>query len=208
MSRRNFLILYKFSFALLVIAAIATQLSHGVKLTLGFSIVNFLSFFTIESNLFGVLIMGMSAYYLYTLKKRDDGLDVLRGAATLYMVTTGIIYAILLSGTDVQTPLPWVNAVLHYIFPLAVLIDWLIDKPAAKTTLKQSLLWLIFPLVYAAYALIRGPFANHWYPYPFLNPAQHGYATIALNCVVIGVAVAVLSLIIARLPRLGRKLAK
>ena len=55
-------------------------------------------------------------------------LSQFRGAATLYMAITGMIFSLLLSGADVQTPIPWVNSTLHYVFPLFIVIDWLVDR--------------------------------------------------------------------------------
>lgn len=199
MDKRRFLIAYKIFFAVLVAAAITTQLYHGIQ-NADFSFVNFFSYFTIQSNLFGVIVLLMSADLLFWKRKRDHEQEMLRGAATLYMVTTGIIYAVLLSHTNVQVTLPWVNDVLHRIFPLVMLADWLYDKPTHKITARQSLLWIIYPLIYGAYTLIRGPLAHHWYPYPFINPGEHGYWSVAVSCVIIGIFIALLARIIARLP--------
>lgn len=33
--------------------------------------------------------------------------------------------------------------------------------------------WLIIPLLYSGYSIIRGAISG-WYPYPFFNPAQSG----------------------------------
>ena len=62
--------------------------------------------------------------------------------------------------------------------------------------LRNALLWLIFPLLYFAYSLIRGAIVD-WYPYPFMDPRLHGYGHVALNCLVIAVGFAVLSIAIA-----------
>lgn len=207
MNRRWFLIAYKVTFAVLVVAAITIQLNHGLQAE-AFSTVNFFSFFTIESNLFGAATLLLSAMLLSRNQKRDHEQEMLRGAATLYMVVTGIVYASLLAGADVQTPIPWINIVLHYVFPIVMLADWLYDKPGKKITPRQSLLWLIFPVVYVIYSLIRGPFAHHWYPYPFLNVSQHGYAIVIVNSTIIGLVVVLLSLILIKLPRTIRKVIK
>lgn len=60
-----------------------------------------------------------------------------------------------------------------------MLVDYLIDRPKRKISFKRSLVWLAFPLLYLLYSLIRGA-AVGWYPYPFLNPNNHGYGSIAL----------------------------
>lgn len=43
---------------------------------------------------------------------------------------------------------------------------------------------LIFPVVYAAYSLLRGPIAK-WYPYPFLDLDQNTGGQVALNIVLL-----------------------
>jgi hypothetical protein len=118
------------------------------------------------------------------------------------MVITGLVYSLLLSQVDVQTPLPWVNAVLHYIFPLVLLIDWLIDPPKRRLTNKDGLMWLSFPLIYAVYTLIRGH-STHWYPYSFINVNQHGYTTVALNILIIALFMIGLAAGVAKLPALS-----
>ncbi len=48
--------------------------------------------------------------------------------------------------------------------------------------LHRALIWLVYPLLFAVYSLIRGPIVG-WYPYPFLDPAHvGGYGVVALYC--------------------------
>lgn len=204
MDKKQFAITYRLAFALLIPITVAIQLAYSLERAQGFSLVSFFSYFTIQSNLFAAVILSMSAYVLWK-RKKDAQLESLRGAATLYMVVTGIIYNLLLRGDSLGTLLPWVNDILHRIVPVVMLFDWLYYPPARKFTAKEALTWLIYPVVYAIYTLIHGPLARHWYPYPFINAALHGYGRVALNCVVIAVSMTVLALIIARLPSLRRK---
>jgi hypothetical protein len=69
--------------------------------------------------------------------------------------------------------LPWVNIVLHYIMPVVMVVDWLVLPPKTTLSLQQTAYWLIYPLVYLVYTLVRGA-AVGFYPYPFLNPATAG----------------------------------
>lgn len=190
------IIAYRAFFALLALSAVIGQLVYGVA-RYGMDPVNFYSYFTIESNIFAVIIFLISAKALY-LGNSDKLLDHLRGAAALYMTITGLIYSILLSGVDVNTPLPWVNIVLHYVFPVVVLADWLVTRSGSIITPKRALLWLIFPLAYFVYSLVRGAITG-WYPYPFLNAGQLGYAMVAVNAAIIAAGMAVLALMLARL---------
>ncbi|MCW2602206.1 MAG: hypothetical protein JWN61_341, partial [Pseudonocardiales bacterium] len=67
-------------------------------------------------------------------------------------------------------------------------------------------IWLIFPLGYLIYSLVRGPIAD-WYPYPFMDPDEHGYGGIAITSMIIAVAVAGIAVAIALAPRVTSKAA-
>jgi hypothetical protein len=166
-----------------VVAAIITQLSNTIRN--GNSVVNFFSFFTIQSNIIGVVAITIAA--LAGLRARSSvWLSQLRGAATLYMAITGMIFSLLLSGADVQTPIPWVNSTLHYVFPLFIVIDWLVDRSVRPLSFKQGLIFLSYPVAYGIYSLIRGPIVD-WYPYPFLDPRTNGYTFVAVMMVVVAI---------------------
>lgn len=201
MLSKNFAAAYKAIIAAVVIAAVVTQFSFSSINVGGFSASNFFSFFTIESNILAVIMFLISAYF--TLRgKVSHNLDIWRGASTLYMIITGIVYVLLLSGLEesLQTSIPWVNFVLHYAFPVAVLLDWFIDRPVFKITLKQGLLWLTFPIAYAVYSLIRGAITS-WYPYPFLNPIiEGGYVKIAIVSCMIAIGAYGITLMLTAVP--------
>ena len=200
MHKRYLVATYRLGFGLLTIAAITAQLLHNVQLQV-FNPVNFFSFFTIESNVLASLIY-VVAGVAGLAGKQGTQLALLRGAATLYMTVTGIIYVLLLSGlTQADSSLAWVNIVLHYIMPLAVLVDWLISPPAVRIAFKQAAWWLIFPISYLAYSLIRGHIVT-WYPYPFLNPANGGYTKVAVTAIGIAVAFVILTWLISGVTRL------
>jgi hypothetical protein len=172
-----------------VVAAIITQLANTI--TVGNSVTNFFSFFTIQSNIIGVIAVTTAAL-APTAARESVWLSQLRGAATLYMAITGMIFSLLLSGADVQTPIPWVNSVLHYVFPLFIVVDWLVDRSVRPLSFRQGLIFLAYPIAYGAFALIRGPIVD-WYPYPFLDPRVHGYPYVAVMMIfvsVVGLALA------------------
>ena len=108
------------------------------------------------------------------------------------MTVTYVVFALLLADTDVDVTHEWVNTVVHVLFPIAVMLDWVVDPPANAVSTRGSLAWLAYPLLWLAYTMVRGPIAG-WYPYPFLDPAKGGYGTVALYVVgifVFGVVVA------------------
>ena len=65
----------------------------------------------------------------------------------------------------------WVDVVLHKIFPVIVILDWILYPPGTELRYRDALRWLIYPLVLLGFTLVRGA-ADGWYPYPFLDPAN------------------------------------
>lgn len=162
----------RFILVITVFTAIIGQIIYSTLNVPGFSPANFFSFFTVESNIFAAVVLLISAY-VSLVGKPSRRLEYFRGAATMYMVVVGVIYFLLLRGSEgsLNTPLPSVNFVLHYLFPAYILIDWVVSPLTHTLRFKKALLWLVFPIAYLAYSLIRGPIAG-WYPYPFIDP--HG----------------------------------
>ena len=195
--KRNYLIGYKVFFGLLGFSAIITEIvtisARGL-----FSASDFFSYFTIEANTIAFIVFLVSASYLFA-RKKSAVVDFFRGASTFFMVVTGIVFAVLLAGIEgaTLTAVPWDNIVLHYLIPIAVTLDWILDPPAQKISYQKALAWLIFPLAYLAYSLIRGPIVG-WYPYPFLDPSNGGYGQVALTSVVILLGGLVLAYVVSR----------
>jgi len=109
----------------------------------------------------------------------------LRGGTVVYMACTGIVFALLLRGTahEAASYLKWADNVLHVLFPLIVVLDWIVLRLRAVLSWPQAASWLIFPLIWLVFTLIRGAVTS-WYPYPFLAP-NPGYGTVALYCLAI-----------------------
>lgn len=194
------LISYKMAFALLGFSAVVTEIATLIERDL-FNPFNFFSYFTIQSNIFAFTILFVSVIATAS-NRRSSKLNLLRGAATLYMVITGIVFAVLLAGVEgsILTAAPWDNIVLHYIMPVVLLVDWLVDKPNKSIAFKNSLVWLVYPVAYVIYSLTRGHFVD-WYPYPFLDPNTNGYAGVLLTGLGIAALTIILMYILARSTR-------
>lgn len=159
--------------ALVVLGAIAVQLHRKLGIA-GFDPVNFFSFFTIVSNIFGAAVLLAAAFEV----PEDRHLrDVLRGVATLSLVIVGVVFSVLLASGD-SGLMPWVNAIVHYAMPILIALDWCLDPPRTPVSRRDATTWLVLPAAYLVYALVRGAFV-HWYPYPFLNVDAIGYAGVA-----------------------------
>ena len=193
MDRRALINTYRLGFATLTVVAIAVQAAdlnaRGILVPS-----NFFSYFTIQSNVIAVAVFLGSVAWWRT--SPSAAWELVRGASVLHMTTTFVVFAVLLSGTDVDTAIPWVDTVLHRVMPLAVMADWVIDPPRHHVPIRTSLRWTTFPLVWLAYTLVRGVIVG-WYPYPFLDPADGGYASIAVYVAAILVLGIVLCMVIA-----------
>jgi len=188
MSQPSWIRTYRIGFGLLTVVAIAYQFFARAALG-NFSPGNFFSFFTIEANIFAALLFLITGLRNDQAKESSLTWDLLRGASVAYMTTTFVVYGLLLTGYNdaLQTSIPWVNNVLHRIFPIAVLLDWVLRPPRHVLTYRQALIWMVVPLVYLLYSLIRGPLVD-WYPYPFLDPRNAGgYPLVALYAVAIAI---------------------
>ena len=166
---------YRLGFALLTIVAIVA-VAADLQSRGRFDPLNFFSYFTIQSNLIATAVFVVGA--AGGRSAPSPGWQLLRGQVALVMTVTLVVFAVLLAGTEVDVTLAWVDTIVHRIMPLAVIGDWLIDPPTRRIPFRTSLVWLTYPLLYAGYSLIRGAFTG-WYPYPFLDPANGGYASVA-----------------------------
>lgn len=171
--------------ALMALTAIGYDVAEGPGVTDG----DYFSYFTVLSNLFAAAMLLHGA--LRPAHTRSRTVELLRGAAVVYILTTGIVYLLLLSGH--APTYPWVNAILHYLMPVAVTLDWLLDPPRVRLDPAQTVvLWMAFPLLYIFYTLARGAIVG-WYPYFFVNPHRSGgYLLVAGDCLAVGTGIVAL----------------
>ena len=182
----------------LVLQAIATAIAIPGYFTHPSLIVNFFSYFTILTNLF------ITIWFILAFRSRQMGQArwwgdqaEIKGALMVAGSVTILIYWTLL----VDIPIPnatgeVANFLLHLLVPLGILIDWLIvGDPMTKPYGRMLPAWLIFPVVFAIYSEIRGPFAQ-WYPYFFLDPGKMGGVG---NLVLAIIGVVILFFIVASL---------
>lgn len=176
--------------ALLALAAL-TAIGYDVAAGPGVSDADYFSYFTVLSNLFASAMLLYGA--LSPAHERSRTIEMCRGAAVVYILTTGIVYLLLLSGH--APAYPWVNAILHYLMPVAVTLDWLIDPPHIRLDPARTIVpWMVFPVLYIVYTLTRGAIVN-WYPYLFVNPHRDGgYLLVTGDCVAVGIGIIALIL--------------
>lgn len=191
---------YRLAFGILVLVAITVQMVSLAQSGL-LDPLHYLTFFTNLSNEIAAIVFLVGAARWRS--KPSPAFDLVRGGAVVYMTITGVVFAILLSGVNVDAQIPWVNDVVHELFPIVVMVDWLVDPPAERLTLGQGTLWLSFPVAWLAYELIRGAISDK-YHYPFLNPAHGGYASVILYSIAIAVFTLVVCAVVVWLANVRR----
>lgn len=107
---------------------------------------------------------------------------------------TGVVYSTVIARYDQLSG--WqqhsVNACVHYLVPVAMVLGWLLFGPRPRIS-KQTVGWaLVWPACYLTYILVQGHFSQ-WYPYPFMDVASHGYARVLGNSVAVLAVLAVVS---------------
>ena len=110
------------------------------------------------------------------------------GGVTLWIVIVGTVYWLLLAGTSNPVGIGWfANQACHTATPVLTALWWLAFAPKAPLTIRDALLWILWPMIYCVYALVRGLFEGI-YPYFFIDPTTRGYGGVAIY--VSGLAVA------------------
>lgn len=149
------------------------------------TIEEFLSYFTVTTNI--VVALCFTALWLFRSSKWGDffAKPTTLTAITVYIVVVGLIYNTMLRGLIVLNGWPRAaDELLHVVSPIIFLIFWIffVDKSSLKY--KSAAIWLVYPLIYVIFTVIRGYFINR-YPYPFIDVVKLGYPNALLNAVII-----------------------
>ncbi|WP_025764909.1 Pr6Pr family membrane protein [Dyadobacter tibetensis] len=165
----------------------------------------FFSFFTILTNTL------VAIYFTYqSFKKPLSPNAVLNKpgtltALTVYITVVGIVYQIVLRQVWEPTGLQkWVDELLHSIIPILVVSYWYRYENIAQVSMKRIPYWLVFPLVYLLYILLRGHLSD-FYPYPFVNIVEIGLPQVLINSAILFVVFATLSAAFIGLGRFFQK---
>jgi hypothetical protein len=121
---------------------------------------------------------------------------------TIAIVGVGLFYHVLLAHlVDNQGLALLADHGVHTFVPLFTALWWVFLAPKAPLQTSDLGLWIVWPLTYCAYILIRGHFSG-FYAYPFLNVPEIGWSSLVTNVVGLSVAFAVLGLLLTGVARL------
>lgn len=152
-----------------------------------------LPYFTTQSNIAYGVFAGVAAWLVWRGEKISAPL---KGAVTLYVVITGLVYHFVLANSASGFAVHFGqrnmaatigNQLQHTIVPIMAVLDWLLFDTRGRYLWRYAAYWLAYPLGYLVFAVLRG-LVVHKYPYPFLDANTLGYRGLAITSVVFGVA--------------------
>ncbi|MDX8451680.1 Pr6Pr family membrane protein [Mesorhizobium sp. VK9D] len=149
------------------------------------SIVFYFSFFTILTNIAAVMVhaalVSPAGYAWFPAFAGQR----MRAGVAVAMTLVFIVYTTVLAGLwQPQGLFLLCDILLHYITPFIFVVWWLTTGADGSTRWRDISWWMIYPIAYLAYALIRAPFVGE-VPYPFLDVAKNGAASVAVSALAI-----------------------
>ncbi len=155
------------------------RLSVGASLLGG--LVSFFSYFTVITNTLVAVVLTCAVTDRESAARRWFLQPWVSSGIAVSIAVVGLAYSILLR--HLWHPQGWqfiADELLHDVMPLLFLAYWWLCVPKGTLRLKHLPLWLIYPLVYFAYALLRGHLLGA-YAYPFIDVALLGYPQVFVN---------------------------
>jgi hypothetical protein len=173
--------------------------------TLGGAIVQLLSYFTIQTNFLLALLLSLLILKPQSKWARFFAAPYVIGAMAAYITIVGLVYHFMLREQFHPVELFKVTSdIFHIISPVAFIIFWLFLVDKTKIKWINTLLWLVYPLIYTIYILTRGAFTG-LYPYNFLEVNTLGYGQVMANCGFLLVGFIILNALYILISRLAAK---
>lgn len=202
-------------FRLAIVALEVVAIIGNFRYVLGFrsfATANFFSYFTIQSAFLAVITLTIAAIFALRAPRDPAWLGILRTMVTVYVVLSGIVFAIIVaesSSHGYRVDVPWSDTLLHFVVPALAVIAWSIDSVLGVNPRVpwSTVGWvLVFPFGWLIYTLIRGADVG-WYPYFFLDEAQVGsvFGVIVSCALVLVIFLALTASLVAVNRRLWRR---
>ena len=158
-------------------------------------IIRYFSYFTILSN----LMVAISCTILFIGNGTGSGRFFHRqsvvAAITVYIVIVGAVYNLVLRSVwDPHGLQKVVDELFHTVNPILYLLMWIFQARKDQLIWKMVFPWLIYPIVYCIFILIRGH-ASGFYPYPFINVIELGMTKTLQNIGILSASFLAVSLL-------------
>lgn len=153
--------------------------------TLGASLigglVSFFSYFTVLSNTLVATVLTCSVTSRESAARRWFLQPWVSSGIAVSIAVVSLAYNLLLRHLWHPEGWQWLaDELLHDVMPLLFLVYWWSCVPKGRLRVGHIGLWVIYPLVYFAYSLLRGHLLAV-YPYPFIDVEKLGYPQVFIN---------------------------
>lgn len=129
-----------------------------------------LRYFTDLTSLLAVII-----FFAFALgKPRVATQSALGGVTVAMMVVLVVSYGLPGGSLQLSSEKAVADAILQVGAPIAIIFFWLELAPKGELTVRDPFLWIVFPLTYFDYSILRGA-AESDFAYRFLNGVEVGW---------------------------------
>ena len=153
--------------------------------TLGASLLgglmSFFSYFTVLSNTLVATVLTCELTSRESAARRWFLQSSVSSGIAVSIAVVSLAYNLLLRHLWHPQGWQWLaDELLHDIMPLLFLVYWWCCVPKGRLRLGHIALWVIYPLLYFGYSLLRGHLLAV-YPYPFVDVEKLGYPQVFIN---------------------------
>ncbi|MGF6088140.1 Pr6Pr family membrane protein [Pseudomonas sp. 18173] len=144
-------------------------------------LVSFFSYFTVLGNTLVATVLTCETTSRESAARRWFLQPWVSSGVAVSIAVVGLAYNVLLRHLWHPEGWQWLaDELLHDVMPLLYLGYWWCCVPKGTLRLGHIALWVIYPLVYFAYSLLRGHLLAV-YPYPFIDVERLGYPQVFIN---------------------------
>ncbi|MGN8345699.1 Pr6Pr family membrane protein [Pseudomonas sp. SMV71] len=144
-------------------------------------LVNTFSFFTVLTNILVAVVLTWELTERPCAVRRWFLLPSVRSGIAVSIALVSLAYNLLLRHLWQPEGSQFVaDELLHDVVPVLYVVYWWRWVPKGSLRLGHVGLWMIYPVVYFAYLLLRGN-SLATYPYPFIDVTKLGYPQVFIN---------------------------
>ena len=164
-------------------------------------LLSFFSYFTIITNTLVATVLTCQVTTRESAARRWFMQPWVSSGIAVSIAVVGLAYNVLLRHLWHPEGWQWLaDELMHDVMPLLFLAWWWICVPKGTLRWRHIALWVIYPLAYFGYALLRGHLLAV-YPYPFIDVDALGYPQVFLNAGGLLVGFLVISLVVIGVDR-------
>lgn len=144
-------------------------------------LINFFSFFTVLTNTLAAVVLSYALVKRPSAAQRFFLAPAVSSGIAVSILVVGVAYNLLLRHLWQPEGFQFIaDELLHDVMPVLFALYWWRCVPKGQLRLTHIGLWVIYPLVYFGYALLRGDLLGQ-YQYPFIDVSTLGYPQVFVN---------------------------